>query len=199
MAHLYITHPEVVMDPAVPVPEWRLSDIGRARAEAFARRAIIPRGAPVFSSTERKAIELAEIIAAAAGSSVTQREDMGENDRSATGYLPQDRFEAQVERFFSNPKEGPGGWESALEAERRIVLAVDMAVLESRTDTVVFCGHGGVGTLLKCDLAGRAASRAEDQREMAAKGGGNCFVFALDPRHLLTDWVAMEDLAGLPA
>lgn len=199
MAHLYITHPEVVMDPAVPVPQWQLSDLGRARAQAFAARGVVPRGAPIFASTELKARQLAEIIGAQSGGRVIAREEFGENDRSSTGYLPGPAFDALVERFFGNPNEGPDGWESALEAERRIVLAVDMAVLESRADTVVFCGHGGVGTLLKCDLAGRAASRAEDQREMAEKGGGNCFVFALDPPRLLSDWVPMEDFAGLPA
>ncbi|TIT75991.1 MAG: histidine phosphatase family protein, partial [Mesorhizobium sp.] len=31
----YITHPQVQIDADIPVPEWRLSDIGRARASAM--------------------------------------------------------------------------------------------------------------------------------------------------------------------
>ncbi len=33
---LFVTHPEVVIDPAVPVPRWPLSAKGRARMEALA-------------------------------------------------------------------------------------------------------------------------------------------------------------------
>ena len=29
---VYVTHPQVEMDPRVPVPDWGLSPLGRARA-----------------------------------------------------------------------------------------------------------------------------------------------------------------------
>ena len=32
---IFITHPEVVIDPARPVPEWPLNATGRARMERF--------------------------------------------------------------------------------------------------------------------------------------------------------------------
>ena len=38
MFGLYITHPQVQIDPAVPVPDWGLSALGRARAEACVTR-----------------------------------------------------------------------------------------------------------------------------------------------------------------
>jgi broad specificity phosphatase PhoE len=189
---LYITHPEVVIDPAVPMPQWGLSDVGAARARALARRGVLPRGTPIFSSTERKAIELAEIIAAESGGEVIAEEAFGENDRSATGFLAGEKFEAVVERFFADPAHGPEGWESALEAQQRIVNAVRSALVRSRGEAV-FCGHGAVGTLLKCWVAGRAIARREDQRVMAWRGGGNCFVFEIEPRRLIRDWVRMED------
>ncbi|MBB6408299.1 hypothetical protein HNQ71_000943 [Mesorhizobium sangaii] len=31
----YVTHPQVQVDANIPVPEWGLSDIGRARAVAM--------------------------------------------------------------------------------------------------------------------------------------------------------------------
>ena len=33
----FITHPEVVIDPAVPVPRWHLSDRGIARMRTLGR------------------------------------------------------------------------------------------------------------------------------------------------------------------
>ena len=58
----------------------------------------------------------------------------------------------------------------------------------------VFCGHGAVGTLLKCHCGARAISRDEDQRRMAHPGGGNAFVFDVSRRALYCDWMAMEAL-----
>lgn len=190
--HIYITHPEVSVDPAIPVPSWGLSAKGRARAAAFAARAVLPHGAPIFASTEQKAIDLALIIADVTHSSVFEIETLGENDRSATGYLSAPEFERQVDRFFGEPDASADGWETARAAQSRIVKAVEGILMGTGAGPSIFCGHGGVGTLLKCHIAGRSIARSQDQREMGNSGGGNCFAFTLDPPRLLTDWQAME-------
>ncbi len=38
----YVTHPEVIVDPDQPVPEWSLSDRGRTRAGAMLRHRGFP-------------------------------------------------------------------------------------------------------------------------------------------------------------
>ncbi len=193
MPSLYITHPEVVIDPAVPMPRWGLSEMGTARARKFAARGCVPVGWPIFSSTERKAVELAHILAEVSGGEVIEDELMGENDRSATGFLLPGRFEAVVAEFFGDPDSRPEGWESARDAQRRIVGAVGRA-LKRADGPAVFCGHGAVGTMLKCHVGARPIAHGEDQRVVAWKGGGNCFRFELEPPSLIGDWVAMEDL-----
>jgi broad specificity phosphatase PhoE len=67
---LYITHPEITIDPAVPTPQWGLNEKGRARAEAFAARGLLARGTQFFASAERKARDLAEILVAATDGTV---------------------------------------------------------------------------------------------------------------------------------
>lgn len=192
---LYLTHPQVVIDPAVPTPCWGLSELGRTRARAFAARNNLPATATIFSSTEPKALELAEIIAGPIGVPVAFDEAMGENDRSATGYMEPQRFEATADRFFAHPDESIEGWERASDAQARIVAAVHRALAAVPHGTLaVFCGHGAVGTLLKCHCGGRTISRDEDQRRMADPGGGNAFIFDLAVPTLICDWVAMEDL-----
>jgi broad specificity phosphatase PhoE len=190
--HIYITHPEVTIDATVPVPRWGLSPIGRSRATAYAARDVLPHGAPIYASTEQKATDLAGILAAATGSRVEEMEALGENDRSATGYLSAPEFEQLVDRFFGSPDESAEGWETARDAQARIVTAVSEIVAKHRGEQVIFCGHGGVGTLLKCHVSGRGIARHEDQREMGWVGGGNCFAFELNPPRLLTDWQPME-------
>jgi broad specificity phosphatase PhoE len=196
MRALYVTHPQVVIDPAVPTPRWGLSPEGLARAQAFASRGVVPEGAMIFSSTENKALDLAGAIAAAIGGPVVAEEAMGENDRSSTGFLTPGLFEATADRFFAEPQHSIEGWETAGDAQARIVAAVRRA-LESvpANRPAVFCGHGAVGTLLKCHVAGRPIARREDQSRHGHRGGGNCFVFDLAAGELGCEWTAMEDFA----
>ncbi len=193
MRALYVTHPQVAVDPAVPVPQWGLSALGRQRAEAFAARQTVPAGARIFSSTEAKAMELAELIAAVSGSPIFSAGTMGENDRSATGFLPPTLFEATADRFFAEPYASIDGWERSIDAQTRIVAAVTQALDGVPSSTpVVFCGHGAVGSLLKCYIAGRPIDRREDQSRHGNPGGGNCFSFDLAPARLGCEWSPME-------
>ncbi len=170
MRLIYLSHPEVRIDPAVPVPDWSLSARGIARATALARRWQVVRhgrGARLLSSPERKAQETAGILAHHWGVTAQVLEGSGEVNRSATGHVPPARHEALAEALFARPEESAGGWETALAAQQRIVAAV--AGLEGE---VILVGHGGVGTLLYCHLAGLAISRGLDQ---PGQGHGWCW------------------------
>ena len=187
--HLYLTHPQVRIDPAVPVPLWGLSDLGRGRVEGLARAPWIRRFGRVVASEEVKARETAEVLGAALGLPVEVRPGLHENDRSATGFLPPVEFEAVADAFFARPEESVRGWETARAAQDRIVRAVRSVVAEAPGVATLFVGHGAVGTLLKCVLAGRAISRREDQ----PAGGGSHLGFRVEPDALLWDWRPLED------
>lgn len=194
MFAVYLTHPQVEIDPAVPVPDWGLSSKGRARMEAACEKPWVRRIGRIISSTEKKAVEAAAIMASVAGWPVETIEEMGENDRSATGFLPPPEFEAAADCFFAQPEQSFRGWERAVDAQARIVGEVGR-VLSAHDSAIpiLFVGHGGVGTLLKCGLAGRPISRAEDQ---GPGGGGMLHAFALENRRLLCDWTPVEDWQG---
>jgi broad specificity phosphatase PhoE len=189
MFALYVTHPQVLIDPAVPVPDWGLSERGRERAHAVAWARQIGR---FVASTERKAIETADILAAGR-LAVETDPAMGENDRSATGYLPPDAFEAAANEFFARPAESFRGWERAVDAQARIVSAVERVLATHDPNLpIAFVGHGGVGTLLKCHLTNAPIRRDGDQ----PGGGGNLFAFRLADRAVTCDWTPMESWKG---
>jgi broad specificity phosphatase PhoE len=195
MFAVYLTHPQVEIDPARPVPEWGLSDIGRRRVEALRPAPWVARIGRIFASGETKAIETAGIIAVGDLARVEVDERMGENDRSATGFLPPPQFEAAADEFFAHPAESFRGWELAIDAQNRIVGRVDAALLRhDPAIPVLFVGHGAVGTLLKCHLGSLPIARSEDQ----PAGGGNLFAFELETRRLLCDWTPMELWQGHP-
>lgn len=174
----YLTHPQVVIDAAKPITQWSLTDIGTSRVVALARSGALNGTRQVISSAEVKALETAAPIAEALGCAVEIRTDMHENDRSSTGFLPPDEFEAVADRFFARPDESVRGWETASAAQARIVAAVQDCLNRQPTGDILFVGHGGVGTLLFCHLAGHPITRDFDQ----GPGGGGCYFEFSTPR-----------------
>ncbi|OYX08816.1 MAG: histidine phosphatase family protein [Rhizobiales bacterium 32-66-8] len=185
---LYVSHPQVQVDPQVPVPQWGLSDLGRARAMAFARRPLVRGYGRIVSSDEVKAQETAAILAQALGLPVEVHPDLHENDRSATGFLPEAEFQAVATEFFAHPTLSIRGWETAADAQARIIAAVRSALDLAPQTPTVFVGHGGVGTLLLCALAGYPVSRVHDQPPV----GGGCW-YAQSLEQAPDRWRAMEE------
>jgi broad specificity phosphatase PhoE len=188
---VFVTHPEVVIDPEVPVPRWKLSEVGRARMARFARD-LAGRGVTaVWSSDERKATDGAEVLSSALG--VPHRVDaaLGENDRSSTGYLAGQEFWDVVELFFSEPDESVRGWETARAAQTRIVDAMRrVAQTEPSRGLVVVVSHGGVGRLLTAHLQGVAIGR-ESRPEHP---GGGCWIeIDRDALRLVEGWRSIAD------
>lgn len=193
MYALYITHPQVRIDASVPVPEWGLSDTGAERAKRAFARPWARQIRQIVSSTEKKALETARILATASGIEVESVANMHENDRSATGFLPPDRFERAADWFFAHPQESFQGWERAADAQRRIVEAVTTVLARhDPSQPIAFIGHGAVGTLLKCHLEGGTISRDADQ----PPGGGNLFRFNLADMQVTCDWTPIETWQG---
>ena len=186
----YVTHPQVRIDAAIPVPEWGLSDIGRARAVAMLDQPWVGSIRRIVSSDERKAIETGEILARHLGLAVEVRERMHENDRSATGFLPPPEFEAVADQFFAKPYESVRGWERASDAQQRIVSEVEAVIDEGGAEDMAFVGHGGVGTLLLLSLSGREISREADQ----PAGGGNYFAYDIGARRVIHGWRPIDRL-----
>jgi broad specificity phosphatase PhoE len=184
----YLTHPQVAIDPTIPVPQWGLSALGRRRVNALAASGWLAGTAEIISSGERKAIETAEILALALELSVEVREAMHENDRSATGFLPPDEFETAANAFFADPNIGVRGRERAIDAQARIVREMEAVLSRPQLGNVLVVGHGAVGTLLFCHYSKIPISRAHDQ----PAGGGNYFTFRRNDRRVLHAWRAME-------
>ena len=164
MANLiFITHPEVTIDPLIPVERWRLSDDGVARMRRFVEGPVVAEVTSVWASTEAKAIEAAGLLAARFGIGIEVASDLGENNRSATGFLPPAEFEKVADAFFADPEESVRGWERAIDAQRRIREAVDRIIANHRGGDLAVISHGAVGTLLLCSYRRHAISRKADQ------------------------------------
>jgi broad specificity phosphatase PhoE len=158
----YVTHPQVIIDPAVPVPQWSLSPLGRRRMEAMLQQPWLSSVRRVVSSDETKAVEAASVIAEHLRLPYEVRAGIGENDRSSVGFVPPAEFEVLADAFFAKPEQSVRGWERAADAQRRIAEGL-ADLLEPAAADVVVVGHGGVGTLWYCFLNGLPIERRHDQ------------------------------------
>lgn len=183
----YITHAQVQIDPDVPVPEWSLSEVGRARSIAMLEQPWVPTIRRVVSSAETKAIEMATILADHLGLEVEIRPDTGETDRSATGYVTHERHEELADEFFAHPDRSAAGWETAEAVQHRMIRAT--ADLLKDGDDVAIVGHGGAGTLLYCHLAAVGISRDLDQ-----PGGGHYWAWDATTGEMHHHWRAVDDI-----
>jgi broad specificity phosphatase PhoE len=187
MRYFFISHSEVVIEPARPIERWGLSEAGRQQMRETAFLPWMAGVTRLVSSDETKAVESAAILSSATGIPFSSRSDLGENDRTATGYLPRAEFDATADQFFALPDDSIRGWETARHAQQRIVRAVREIATET-TDATAIVSHGAVGTLLWCDLMGVPISRKHDQ---PAQG---CY-FAFDPE----SWTAEHSWRPLSA
>lgn len=144
----------------------------------------------VYCSNEQKAIDGAEILAAHLGIGFKKVAKLGENDRSATGFLPPEEFERVADEFFRAPEKSIRGWERAVDAQSRIVRAVEqIAARDNTSGAIAIVSHGAVGTLLYCHLAGEPIARRFDQ---PPNGGGNFYGFTLLPCAAHSWWRAID-------
>lgn len=191
----FISHPEVIVDADTPVPEWSLSERGLVRMHQCLNQPWISDITAIYCSTEKKAIDGAEVLAKHCALPIHQARDLGENDRSSTGFLPAKEFEAMADKFFANPHDSVLGWEIADAAQKRIVSAVDKIINKDDSEGVIaIVSHGAVGALLLCHLAGYEIAREHDQ---PGAGGGNYYCFELKSKQLLHEWKPIDSISLL--
>lgn len=186
-----ITHPEVVIDPDVPVPNWPLSAKGRQRMEHLLEVPWLKSVTAVYSSDEQKAIDGAKILADKLGLTVTQQAGLEEIDRSSTGYLPREQHDFNAELLFKHPTESVDGWETAESGQKRMVAAVDRLIQADQTiGSLVIVTHGAVGSFLMSHLRNSAISTADSPN---VPGGGGIFSFDSETKTILSDWQNIDD------
>ncbi len=186
----FITHPDVIIDPTIPITQWQLSPRGKERMKRLLSQSWVQTLGAVYCSTEQKALDGAEIVANHLGIQYVARPELGENDRSTTGVLSFTDFNRAVDLFFAHPLDSFRGWETAKHAQDRITNAIQWIVDNEKTPkNIAIIAHGGVGTLFLCNLKNLPIARKEDQ---PGTSGGNYFAFLDKTKELLNGWLPID-------
>jgi broad specificity phosphatase PhoE len=146
----------------------------------------------VYCSKEQKAIDGAEILAGHLGIGYEMVEELGEVDRSSTGYLPQEEHAAAARELFAHPGRSMRGWETACDAQRRIVEAVAGVLAgEEGEGDVAIVSHGAVATFYLCHLKGCPIRWEEKQ---PGRKGGQYYCFDAEIGTLVHGWRRIDEI-----
>ena len=147
-------HSTPEIEPERPASAWRLGALGRRRSQLLASRLQGYSPEVIWSSSEPKAVETAEIVADSFGVPVRIADGLEEHHRDNVPFFPTTGdFEAAVERFFSHPGRLVLGSETAEQARGRMAAAIDDIVELGHADSIVVT-HGTVLTLYVAGVAG---------------------------------------------
>ena len=141
---LLVKHAKPLVDPAQSSELWKLSDEGRAGAQKLADVLAPYNVSIVISSTEPKAIETAQILAAALNIPTEPHDDLHEHDRSNVPHMRSGEFISHVELFFRRPTERVLGRESAEDALQRFERAVENVLRKHAEQNIAIVTHGTV-------------------------------------------------------
>ena len=147
-----VRHSMPELEPDKPASAWRLGEIGHRRAGELAARLRDFSPEVIWSSSEPKALETAEVVAGAFGVPVKIMDGLEEHHRGNVPLLPKEEFEGAVERFFCNPSQLVLGTEMADQARDRMAGSIDRVLEAGHNDSIVVT-HGTVIALYVASVA----------------------------------------------
>jgi broad specificity phosphatase PhoE len=146
---LLVRHSVPHADPTRPAEEWLLSAEGRARCGPLAARLAAYDPTAIVTSTEPKARETADLIAAELGLEVTESSALRETARRTVPWLEPEAFRRAMQTLFERPDEVVLGEERAADA-----LARFSAVADGLDERTIVVSHGTVISLYAAQRTG---------------------------------------------
>lgn len=166
---IFVTHPEVKIDPNVPREQWELSEKGKEELQDLLQKDIWNNVRSIYTSKENKAHSVAEEIAKKFNLKVNQIEGLEEVNRTSTGFIDDEKYRFAIEDFYLHPADSYKGWETAYEATERIKKCIDELTANSDDEGFyILIGHAMVGSCLSCFVRGIDPTFNEDNNILAS-------------------------------
>ncbi|WP_428938270.1 histidine phosphatase family protein [Fontivita pretiosa] len=141
---ILIKHASPLVVPGEPAHRWRLSEQGRAACVPLAEALRNHAPAVIVSSTEPKAVETAELVAAHLAIPHETASDLHEHDRSNVPHMRSGEFISMMELMFRKPDQLVLGRETARQAQQRFSRAVESVINRHKDRDLAIVSHGTV-------------------------------------------------------
>jgi len=182
---IYITHPETIINPQVPIRQWQISKNGKKQINHLLQLSFWKDMDVMYSSNEGKALHTAQEIenhcVHVKFPMPFGNEDLSEVERI---FLRKKEYENTLKAFYSHPDKSSSGWETANDAAERTIRVISQIMEENSDKTVAIIGHGIVGALLVCFLKKKAPTEQEIQKKL-----GSLIHIDWDNKKVLSEWI----------
>ena len=149
----FITHPEIIPDPSLPLSLWDYSDSGAERWEKILKKLWIKNIEKIYSSPQQRARKAAQQMADELHYELHVRDDLDAVGGSNPEKLSPEARAAGMQLFYKFPQQNMNGWEKATDAQKRIIHAIEEILKESPgLEHVAVVCHEDLGNLLICDF-----------------------------------------------
>lgn len=144
---ILVRHARPISIKDLPASKWEISEEGIRDTEKIVEHIRKYKPKHIFTSKEPKAISTATVIANKFQLPVKEKPDLHEHDRSNVRlFKDKGMFREKVTEMFENPGKLIFGKETANEAQKRFVEAVNR-ISESNDGNCLIVSHGTVMTL----------------------------------------------------
>lgn len=141
---LFVRHSLPIIQENIERQYWRLSEVGKQRADLVADHLARYSVQAVVSSNEMKAIETANAISSRIHRPFEVDERLREHCVDDEPFRSEPAFKRLVDNFFERPDDVVFGSESANAAKRRMAAAITGIRRKYRTGDVVIVSHGRI-------------------------------------------------------
>ncbi len=156
MKLVLVRHSKTIINPEVVSTEWKLSDEGRVLAEQTAGDSVFQDVDAVYSSSQPKAIQTAEIIAGKYELDNVVEEGLAELSSITRGFI--DDYAGTVHKLYTGEIKNINGGETIEEALGRFNLAIGaIALANPNAEKVAVVTHANVLSLFSAQYCNAEA------------------------------------------
>ena len=166
-----LRHAHTEVDSGHPVSSWSLSSKGLEQARA-AKDAIGLNFDSIYSSSEKKAIQTAEIFLPSPENNILTNHLLNELNRDAGPFMTSEDYKKAVKFALENPEHGVHHWEPARNAYRRFLQGIKQIEEENAGAIILVVSHGLVLSLFFAYALGQIESIYKRWRKLESCSWG---------------------------
>jgi broad specificity phosphatase PhoE len=156
MQLILVRHAQTIIDPEVMSTEWQLSDEGRSSAKMLASNPMLDDLDAIYSSSQAKAIETADILAGRHGLTNQTAQGLAELSSVTRGFI--DDYANTIRKLYQGEIERINNGETLEEALHRFNLAIETIVSqEKNAEKIAIVSHANVLSLFSAQYCNKDA------------------------------------------
>lgn len=142
---IFIRHSQSLVNPAIPIASWGLSDEGVILAKKLAKLAVINSLDVIYSSLQPKALETAAFATEGMSIMIKKDDRLTESTSFTNKFVDLETLNENDRKYYADKNLSINGGETYTEALARFMTALeDITLVESESTNIGIVSHGNI-------------------------------------------------------